>query len=1313
MKAYNYIFKLSFFPKDFLKAFLFIMTIWVYGAENNLDKVSLSLNNVSLFEAMQEIEAKTDFYFFYKNEDINVSNRVNLVVKEAPIYYVLEKLFDSKKITCKILGNKIVLKKNPISVTNKEYVLKGKVIDMKTGEPIPFCNVIIDGTYIGTSTNEEGNFIIKVGSIPIKLVFTHLNYENKTLEVTSEAFEALVKLTPNVNLLNEVVITNQSDKQALELAQRAYYKIKEEKAKVYGKAFYRQKSRNAEKYVELAEIIYDIEYDHDGINDWEILEGRYALNNEKSVTNKNFTLLTPLMKLTQPNTNDLIFPLNPQMESFYKINIKNTIKSGEDLIAVLSFTPKKKLDIPVFEGDVYISKTTFDVLKVSSSVFRDDFKLTKLTSKNSSWKNYKYSYEINYKKDPLSNVLLLDFIKLDQNFEYYLEDQFQFDVSTTSNLTFFEHYTPAKGKKLGGKYRKTKSDWERLNDIGYNKAFWDNNPIVQRTPVEEEIIASFEKDKAFGTIFINSREQIALLQSNIYNDTLVKSLRKNLTAYNNNNPIEKVYLHLNQEIVCPEETLWYSAYVTLGSYHQYSLASKQFHVDLIDSNNNIVTSQKHGLYYGKGKGSITIPKEISAGNYYLRAYTNWMRNENEAYFFSKPIKILTTSLENNVDAKTSFREIDLQFQPEGGVMVLGLNSLVAFKAIGKDGFGKEVKGRIVDSNNKPVTFLNTAFMGTGFFYLSPEPEEHYTAILDNGSKYNLPQPQKEGYVMAVDNSSKRSIQVKIQSTNSLKNKKFYVFAHMRNRIYFQARLEFGDEEQVTIEIPKTHLPSGVLTLSLFDETQKPWCERVVFVNNNEDLIIQTNLDKENFNEREKLELDISITDRDGYPVSTDVSVAVTDADQHKKDTESYNIMSYLLLGSEVNGYIENLSIFFNDNKSARRKQDLIMLTQGWRKLNWSKVRNFKDVPKKYNFSKGITISGIVKSSNGDLLKNSELNVIGKSRDNFQMYSVQTNANGKFEINNFNHTDSTQIVFNAYNKNKQLIDCKINLDSSNDLELPTPNYTFLNLYNESKFPDFVKNFPYRKSIDTISKETIKLDEIVLLAPIRDKRSKFSGADAIVYNDEDKHYLDIMQMLRTTGVRIYGTDFSTNVSIRGGGPPLWVLDGVKVQSENFEDPGFEYESESGDEQGASVYKQSTNSKASIPQSILALNVNEIDRIEVLKGPSGYMYGIGSGNGVISIYTKKGEFEEKIKSPEITFMGYDLEKEFYLPKYNVDSNNNITDKRVTLYWNPTIRTDKDGRASVIFYNSDIAKKIQIVVEGLSDYGVPGTSSKTFGEE
>ena len=87
------------------------------------------------------------------------------------------------------------------------------------------------------------------------------------------------------------------------------------------------------------------------------------------------------------------------------------------------------------------------------------------------------------------------------------------------------------------------------------------------------------------------------------------------------------------------------------------------------------------------------------------------------------------------------------------------------------------------------------------------------------------------------------------------------------------------------------------------------------------------------------------------------------------------------------------------------------------------------------------------------------------------------------------------------------------------------------------------------------------------------SKFSGADAIVYNDEDKHYLDIMQMLRTTGVRIYGTDFSTNVSIRGGGPPLWVLDGVKVQSENFEDPGFEDESESGDEQGASVYKQST--------------------------------------------------------------------------------------------------------------------------------------------
>ncbi len=477
-----------------------------------------------------------------------------------------------------------------------------------------------------------------------------------------------------------------------------------------------------------------------------------------------------------------------------------------------------------------------------------------------------------------------------------------------------------------------------MDEIGYNEKFWEDNPIVKRTPVENEVISSFEKDKAFGSIFLNSREQITFQQSDLVNDPLIKDLNTAVIDYNNYNPVEKVYLHTDKDLFSVGETIWYSGYTVLGAFHQYSLASGVLHVDLINPKNRILVSQTHAIGQGRSSGSIDIPKNLPSGNYKLRAYTQWMRNFDHDFFFTKKITILNGASKTPISSNSEV-EIDLQFFPEGGYSVAGLAGKIAFKAIGNDGLDKDIKGKVVNSKGKSVAPLNTLDRGAGFFQLVPEKGEQYMAVLDNGVQYPLPKAMEIGYSMTVNNTSEKSVRVKVQGSDELRRQAFYVVGHINNRKYYKGKFEFSDKEFVDFEIPKNGIPSGVMTLTLFDQYKKPWCERALFVNNQEELVITTRVDKKAFIKRDKVTVGIHVTDVFGNPIATELSMAVTDANQVEKNKGAGNILTHLLLQSDLKGHISNPGLLFKDQENATvQRLDLVMLTHGWRKFPWQEIK---------------------------------------------------------------------------------------------------------------------------------------------------------------------------------------------------------------------------------------------------------------------------------------------------------------------------------------------------------------------------------------
>jgi TonB-dependent SusC/RagA subfamily outer membrane receptor len=124
----------------------------------------------------------------------------------------------------------------------------------------------------------------------------------------------------------------------------------------------------------------------------------------------------------------------------------------------------------------------------------------------------------------------------------------------------------------------------------------------------------------------------------------------------------------------------------------------------------------------------------------------------------------------------------------------------------------------------------------------------------------------------------------------------------------------------------------------------------------------------------------------------------------------------------------------------------------------------------------------------------------------------------------------------------------------------------------------------------------------------------------------------------------------------------------------------------------------------ESILNIPIQDVDRIEVLKGAKSAIYGSRGANGVIAVYTKRGEFMVKGRL-EFRMLGYATPGEFYLPKFDYSDS---TDKYrpVTLGWIPDVMTDTNGYATIKQSLPENTGRIMIMIEGLSLQGIPGAS-------
>lgn len=666
-----------------------------------------------------------------------------------------------------------------------------------------------------------------------------------------------------------------------------------------------------------------------------------------------------------------------------------------------------------------------------------------------------------------------------------------------------------------------------------------------------------------------------------------------------------------------------------------------------------------------------------------------------------------TSIDQNEEFVSSYKiplaiDIDLQFFPEGGHLINGLKNKLAFKVIDSNGKPIEVEGELVNLLNGEKISFKSYYQGMGEITFTPVLTD-YKVILTKPESiktpFKLPTIEAIGYTMSVDNYDEDHLTIDLSTTES-EEQEIVVAVVAGNKTYWLSE-EYIDKN-FTLEISKKELPAGIVKIIIFDTENTPILERIAFIHNKSNAEAST--DEESYSLREPVSTKIKITNSEGSPLSTNLSLAVIE-EQYAENENSSNILSHILLSSELKGTIPTPSFYFNQRSpKALKALDLVMLTNGWRSYSWDAVLNPPKHNEILNFKNKTSISGRVHDANGKKASNKTVQVINKF--NWTTEEVTTDETGAF----FYETELTSLTkdgfFISVKSNKKLL---IELDKQqlgNQVINSTEKLKTTLAPTQSKFENFqftdntyetndarilkevlIKN--KKENYKKVSESTIKNHSLFSTHQVQrisgDKLNHISTSGG-AFGDE----LHIIGWIRqVTSVAYVNKPEAGNVTLRGvpsaqgvfsggPGPALFIADGQVM--------GNDY------------------------RRLNHIDGNQIESIEVLRSPNAaVIYGTHAAGGVIIINTKQPGFwnpdNETTKSLNpVSVTTRSQNKTFYAPKYEEEPQ--ITDPtpdlRTTLHWEPNIVTDENGEAVISFYSGDMKGNYVGILEGIDINGI-----------
>ncbi|RAJ07021.1 hypothetical protein LX64_02150 [Chitinophaga skermanii] len=776
---------------------------------------------------------------------------------------------------------------------------------------------------------------------------------------------------------------------------------------------------------------------------------------------------------------------------------------------------------------------------------------------------------------------------------------------------------------------------------------------------------------------------------------IIDHINQRFEQYTRDNYRQQLYIQTDKTTYLAGETIWMKLYCSILAFGDVPDMSKIVYVEVLNEKNQPVLQQKLGIHEGLGEGFLTLLPTMETGNYTLCAYTKWMQNFGEEYFFKQPVTIINTFEQLSlVDSKQSKKAI-IKFATNGGQLVAGVKNFVAYSIKDPAGNGLEASGKIVDNAGNFVTDIKPGKFGIDSFSFTPQSNKKYKALIHFNQQDTivaLPEVKDQGYVVTYSMKDHFTIMVE---TSMPVGQTYYSTVVQNN-----GKITAVDVAPVIPDAtnPKNHkihfyfkgknpIREGVNEITVFDNEYNIVGQRLFFQPPTAKLNITTKVNKSIYGKREKVDIDVATKDSSDQTVPANLSVKVIRKDQldlNKVD----DIQSYHMLTSHINGIVEEPAYYFAGSNNVVEDANMLLLLQGKYSVDWSAVFNTKQP--KFLYAPEL---------NGHIVTGKVTNKrTGKPMPNTMVYLSIPGKQVRFFATTSDDNGYISVEVPGYYGDGDLVVQPAPQDSAAQIAINSPYYVHKEqpIFHTTQDVILTKaavNDLKQRHREMQIQQAFFGDSLTLLAYKGPTDSAaFYGPPDEQFNLDDytrfrtmeevfREYVPtVMVRKHSDGLHLLALDKGLNSPKFFDRDPFILLDGVPIfNNKKF----FEY-----------------------------------DPLKVRKGSvvaHQYIYNNLKVDGIVSLQTYKGDLDGYQLEPYVTvqeYNGLQYPRAFYSPQYDGRSRNNrrMPDYRNLLYWSPNVKIGNDGNGKVNFYTCDIPGEYLIVVEGISTNGQVGYTYTDF---
>ena len=802
-------------------------------------------------------------------------------------------------------------------------------------------------------------------------------------------------------------------------------------------------------------------------------------------------------------------------------------------------------------------------------------------------------------------------------------------------------------------------------------------------------------------------------------------------TFADNYPREKAYLHFDNTSYYVGDTIWFKAYVTLAEKQVFSSISRPLYVELVDQAGHVTDKQIIKLSQGEGNGQFVLPQSMLSGYYEVRAYTRWMLAFSDPQYFSRTLPIYQLSHSDQLERSISTYELSpsmekrpeetreklsLRFFPEGGQLVEGVTSQVAFKAESKNEGNLQLSGTLYTKEGQEITSFETLHDGMGAFEYTPSALPAIAKVNFQGKKYEftLPKALPSGYVLKVDNNA-GAISVTVSCNAATPQDTLAVFISHQGRPHAYQLIHCQANEPQQFTVLSRKLPAGVLQISLLNRAGNTLCDRFVFASPRAPLQISPKGLKEIYAPYAPIRCELQLNNAIGEPMPGKLSVSIRDAVRSDYMEYDNNIFTDLLLTSDLKGYIHQPGYYFTESSLRKQKElDILLMVHGWRKYDMTQQIGISpftplQLPESQLILYGQVKSTILKNK----LKDIALSVMVKRDAEIITGQTVTDENGHFSIPLEDFEGSMEAVIQTRKVGKERNkDASILIDRH--FSPATRAYGYKELHPE--WGNIAHWQQEAEKFDSLYMDSIRrVDGLYLLdeVEIKSKRRRQSTNMATKINEQSiDAYYDIRQavdQLRDNGKVVttipevmeklnplFYWDRKDNSCTYRQKPICYIMDNKILSSTEVNMMLTEIDGLA----SIIISKGTGGVDDEIIQNTKMSNSNDVDVSELDKYSIFYLIPLPR-HDVLNKHETAA-----LGTRQTVMQGYTPALEYYSPAYpDKELYMNKADKRRTLYWNPSVQTDENGKAVIECYNNQYSTPLIIQAETLSNDGKLGS--------